>query len=1199
MASNSFVHLHNHTEYSMLDGAARIEEMVLAAKNDGQAAIGITDHGNMYGVIEFYKTCRKYDITPIIGLEAYMAANSRYDRPPRRGKIDDTGGDVEGGEKLYHHLTLMAETTQGYKNLIKASSLAYLEGYYYKPRLDWELLETYHEGLIATTGCLGGVVLQALLRDDYKKAVELAGRLQSIFGRDSLFVELQDHNIPEQRRTNPMLLELAREIGAPLLATNDLHYVKHGDAEMHDALLCIGTGSLVADPNRFRFQSSEHYLKSADEMRYLFSDIPEACDNTLLIAERCNVEIEFDNDALPEFPIPPQFDRGDHKSSANHYVRELTYAGARERYGDALSDTIRDRLDYELRVITEMGFADYFLVVWDLIRFARDSKIRVGPGRGSAAGCCVAYCLRIVDLDPISNGLIFERFLNPGRKQMPDIDMDFDERFRGDMIRYASDRYGSDHVAQIVTFSTIKARAAVRDAARVLGYPPMLGDKIAKAMPALLMGKDVPLAACLEVTPEFANRFDDAAEVRVLYETDPEARRTIDVALGFDGKRRQDGIHAAAVVITKEPVIEYVPIQRKPTPNGSIDDAPIVTQFEMHAIEELGLLKMDFLGLRNLAIIDRAIDLITLRTGVVIDIDHVPLDDAKVFDMLSKGNSIGVFQLEGGPMRALMRKLKPTSFDDVGALVALYRPGPMGENVHNHFADRKNGRQEVSYDHDDLRDVLGSTYGLMIYQEDIMNVAQRIAGYSMTEADNLRKACGKKIREMIVAERSKFVDGAESTGYGRELGEALFDKIEPFADYAFNKSHAYGYALVAYQNAWLKTHYPVEYLAALLTSFRDDKDKTALYLSECRANGITVRVPDVNESYADFTPSATLADTINFGMAAVRNVGAALVEKIVAEREAKGAFVSVYDFVRRVDQSVLNRRSMESLIKAGAFDSFGVTRQGLLLAIGEIIDRTIERRNDLARGVSTLFSSLGNDGAGDDWDGTEPPIPTTEYSKTERLDFEREMLGLYISDHPLLGVEAALRRLTDGTISTARERAEEVGENGVSFSIGGVLSEVTFKSSRQGNMFARVIIEDLDGSLEVFLYGKTVEKFGTLLRKDAIVVMRGRLQMKGEEISFRALEVKQPRLVVSSEAEIHISLEARYLNPAGIKHLKDILSSYPGGTAVIVQSQADGKRFRLGPDYMVNTSQVIGILRAAFGETVITANPNEEGGEVS
>ncbi len=958
---------------------------------------------------------------------------------------------------------------------------------------------------------------------------------------------------------------------------------------MHDALLCIGTGSLVSDPNRFRFHSQQHYLKSASEMRYLFRDVPEACDNTLAIAERVNVTIEFDNDALPEFPVPESFVRGDHRESAIHYLRELTYEGARERYGDGLNDAVRERIDYELRVITEMGFADYFLVVWDLIRFAREAHIRVGPGRGSSAGCCVAYCLRIVDLDPIRYGLIFERFLNPGRKQMPDIDMDFDERYRGEMIRYAAERYGSDHVAQIVTFSTIKARAAVRDAARVLGFPPVTGDKIAKAMPPLLMGKDVPLAACLERTAGFEDRFSEAAELREMYETDTDARKTIDVALGFVDKRRQDGIHAAAVVITKEPVTAYVPVQRKPGPNGSIDDAPIVTQFEMHAIEKLGLLKMDFLGLRNLAIIDRAVDLIRRVRGEEVDIDHVDLADGAVFEMLQRGDSIGVFQLEGTPMRALMRRLRPTTFDDVAALIALYRPGPMGENVHNDYADRKNDRQVVSYDHDDLREVLNETYGLMIYQEDIMRVSQRIAGYSMTEADNLRKACSKKIREMIRAERSKFIDGVVATGYPRELGELLFDKIEPFADYAFPKSHAYGYALVAYQNAWLKAHYPVEYLSALLTSFKDDKDKTALYLAECRGCAITVRVPDVNESLADFAPSATQPDAINFGLAAVRNVGTSLVERIVLERETNGRFESIYDFVRRVDPAVLNRRTMESLIKSGAFDSLGVPRKGLSLVINELIDTTLDRRKDLAVGISTLFAAMTDDGAANDWEGTEIPVPEIEFDKATLLAFEREMLGLYVSDHPLLGIEPQLRRLTDGTISDARERAEEVGEKGDFFTIGGILSEVQLKTSKRGDNFARVVVEDLGGSLEALVFAKAFAAAGGLLERDSVVVIKGRLERRDEQVRFTAQSVSKPALVSSGDEVLRVRLDGSRLNPEGIHRLKEILASNHGPTSVIVETEGESRAFKLGPEFNVNTQTAVAELRAAFGQNVVAS----------
>ncbi|HEY2428920.1 MAG TPA: DNA polymerase III subunit alpha, partial [Acidimicrobiales bacterium] len=707
--ARSFVHLHTHTEFSMLDGAARIDDIVAKAVADGQPAVGITDHGNMYGILDFYKACNAQGVTPVLGTELYMAAESRHERPVRRGRLDDGGGEGEAGEKLYYHLTALAETTTGYRNLMKLSSEAYLSGYYYKSRVDWELLERYHEGILVTTGCLGGVVLQSLLRDDMEAAVRKAARLQDIFGRQSMFVELQDHGLAEQRRTNPMLLELARRIGAPLLATNDSHYTHRSDALAHDALLCVQTGSQMDDPNRFKFTGDEHYLKTAAEMRSLFAELPEACDNTLWIAERADVHIDLPgNPQLPEYDLPPGF------GSQGAYLRHLTFAGAEERYGTPIPGEVVDRLEYELGVIERMGFSAYFLVVWDLINHAKTSKIRVGPGRGSAAGCCVAYCLRIVELDPIRYGLLFERFLNPGRKQMPDIDMDFDSRYRGEMIRYAAERYGWDHVAQIVTFSTIKARAAVRDAARVLGYPYALGDRIAKAMPPLVMGRDTPLYACMEPTPKYEDGYKTAVELREMYNLDPDVKKIVDVAKGLEGLRRQDGIHAAAVVITNEPLTEYLPIQRKPDAGGNIETAPIVTQYEMHGVEELGLLKMDFLGLRNLDVIEVTLDIIEEVRGERPDIDGVPLDDDATLAMLRKGDSIGVFQLEGGPMRTLMRSLAPTSFEDVAALVALYRPGPMAANMHNDYADRKNGRKEITYLHPDMAQALGDTYGLCL-----------------------------------------------------------------------------------------------------------------------------------------------------------------------------------------------------------------------------------------------------------------------------------------------------------------------------------------------------------------------------------------------------------------------------------------------------------------------------------------------------
>ena len=1199
MARRSFTHLHTHTEFSMLDGAARVGDLVRAAVEDGQPALGITDHGNMYGVLDFYRACRDGGLNPVIGTEAYMAAESRYERPVRRGKIDDTGGDVEGGKKLYYHLTLLAETTAGYHNLMKLSSAAYLEGYYYKPRVDWELLDRHHHGIIATTGCLGGVVLQALLAGDEPEAERRAARLQEIFGRDNLFVELQDHGIADQQRTNPQLVAIAKRLGAPLLATNDSHYTHRHDAVAHDALLCVQTGATLSDTNRFRFEGTEHYLKSADEMRQLFADIPEACDNTLLIAERANVEIELGQSRLPEFPVPDGFAGDTYEARAMGYLRDLTLAGAAERYGDPVPDAVRDRLDYELSVIGDMGFAAYFLVVWDLIRFARESGIRVGPGRGSAAGCCVAYCLRIVDIDPIRYDLLFERFLNPGRKQMPDIDMDFDERFRGDVMRYAAERYGNDRVAQIVTFSTIKARAAVRDAARVLGLPYVVGDKIAKAMPPLVMGRDTPLRACLEKTEGHEDGFAAAAELRTMYETDEEAKKVIDVAKGLEGLRRQDGIHAAAVVITRDPLTEYVPVQRKPDAGGDPEDAPLVTQYEMHGIEELGLLKMDFLGLRNLSVIERCLDLIEKSTGTRPDIDAVDLADEQTLVMLRRCESVGVFQLEGTAMRQTLRSLAPTSFDDVAALVALYRPGPMAANMHRDYPELKNGRKPVTYLHPDLEPILADTYGLMLYQESVMRVAQKFAGYTLEEADNLRKACGKKIRALIAAEREKFVAGCVANGYGEELGTKLFDIIEPFADYAFNKSHSYGYGLVAYQTAWLKAHYPVEYMAALLTSVKDNKDKTAVYLAECRAIGIEVLVPDVNRSAAEFTPRPALeaggAPGVVFGLAAVRNVGESLVDRIVLERESAGPFTDVYDFCRRVDPLVLNKRTMESLVKAGAFDSLGHPRQGLCVVLEEIVDRTIERRREHEVGIATLFSSLepadGADDAGR-WEGTRVPIPDLEFDKAQRLAFEKEMLGLYVSDHPLMGLESALARHTDCLLSELRDAgAGEYGPEaaeGMVRAVGGVVTELRRQYTKKGDLMARFVLEDLQSSMEVFVFPRVMAEHGAQLENDAVVVVRGRVDLRDDEPKLVAMEIRRPELQDTAGGELRISLPLGVLSDGTVGRLKELLADHPGPSPVLLH--VGDKVLRLPPEFNVDgRNGLVGELKMLLGARAVVA----------
>ncbi|MFZ4516762.1 MAG: DNA polymerase III subunit alpha [Microthrixaceae bacterium] len=2006
---DSFVHLHQHTEYSMLDGAARIGDVVTSAVRDGQPAMGITDHGNMYGVLDFYKECRAQGVKPIIGSELYMAHEDRAERLQLRGsRLDDSGGEAEGGKKPYYHLTTLVENATGYRNLIQLSSRAFLEGYYRKPKVDWDLLAQHSEGLIVTTGCLGGHVLQSMMNQGFDAACEKAGRLLDIFGRDHLFVEIQDHGIPEQHRTNPELLRLARRLQLPLLATNDSHYVHQHDAVSHDALLCVQTGSLMSDPDRFKFHGDHHYLKSAAEMRALFSEVPSACDNSLWIAERCELEIEFGKPQLPNFPLPEGF------SDDAEYLEHLTFAGARERWGEHLPDEAVERLAYELKVIGDMGFSSYFLIVWDLIRHAREAGIRVGPGRGSAAGCAVAYTLRITDLDPIKYDLLFERFLNPSRISMPDIDMDFDSRYRDEMIRYAAERYGRDRVAQIVTFSTIKARAAVRDAARVLGKPYIVGDRVAKAMPPLVMGRDTPLYACMEPHPKFEDGYKMAAELREMYAVDPDAKEVIDVAKGLEGLRRQDGIHAAAVVITKEPLTDYLPIQRKPESGQDPEDAPVVTQYEMHGVEELGLLKMDFLGLRNLDVITDTLELIRERRGVEVDIDDVPLDDDPTYELLRRADTIGVFQLEGTAMRALIRSLAPTEFEDVAALVALYRPGPMAANMHTDYADRKNGRQEVTYLHPDAEEILGDTYGLCltgdtivvdaltgrpcrldeidpaegfwvqavdedlrpvirqvthwvdngvrdtvqltlangmrltgtpdhpvltergwvglgeltsedhvavapelvepvlpreisperlrilgyllgdgslgsgsavafvnrdprlldefeclvakafpttrpsrhlgrngvtkvtvgngrgngggpsplltwlrdlglksppgrrpggllshekhvppsvfecsnhqlalllaalwdcdghvgerlahyrtvspalaedvrrilmrlgfsadvhrthyvtgsgiertahqvtvydgarfaalvapalvsqhkrdavfvsasrgttvgrsdvvrevrseltgslrgfaaevgvprwhfspyaverhprvhattlapvldaldlpatrrrlrtdwsrvehveaigprrvyditveevhnfvangivahncIYQEGIMRLAQKFAGYSLAEADNLRKAClpagsrmlsrsrgyvpiekvmsladrsvqtidersgvsrfgevadvwsvgvkpvyrlttatgysveatadhpflvgdrwlelgkvapgdlvgvagrsrtnggsrisdaeidlsallisegftpdiriherspffcntdpdlldafghayaarfghglpqrrestvagvtrlrlareellalepvlgrlglsadkqipdvvlnaplrkverflglyfcadgwadragmhigskspdvirglkrlllrlgvvgnvhhrdipghgrhwtvsvadsgmarrlataiephltaikhakvsrwmaewrdgssatrigipaafleaevarrqevtgrsrrslgvdtgsyrscavlhrntvrglvyserledlatgdllwdtvvdieyvgekecfdfrmadeerpyalvedvlvhncGKKVRELIAKERVKFVEGCEREGYGEDLGTAWFDIIEPFADYAFNKSHSYGYGFVAYQTAYLKANYPAEYLAALLTSVKTNLEKAAVYLAECRAMGIEVIVPDVNRSESDFTPvieraeDGTETPRILFGLSAVRNVGEGLVQLIVEERTANGPFGDFYDFCQRVNTQVLNKRTIESLIKAGGFDSMGHPRQGLLTVFEQIVDTTVARRKEHDMGVMSLFGELEDGPAFDERIG----IPDVEFEKKQRLTFEKEMLGLYVSDHPLLGAEQALGRKTDCTLMDLVD-----AEDGAHRRIGGVITNLQRKWTKKGDLMAVFTLEDLQSSVEVMVFPKTMADIGHLLADDAVVLLTGRVDKRDDTPKFipRELELFEP--LSDERPPLRLHLPPTKLTEATVDRLKELFVDFPGESEVHILL-GERQVLRLPDDVLVDVrSGLVGELRALLGHEAV------------
>ena len=1178
--ADSFVHLHQHTEYSMLDGAARIGDVVASAVKDGQPAMGITDHGNMYGVLDFYQACNDVGVKPIIGSELYMAHEHRDERLQLRGsRMDDSGGEAEGGKKPYYHLTTLVESQVGYKNLIQLSSRAFMEGYYRKPKIDWQILEEHSEGLIVTTGCLGGHVLQAMMNQGFDAACEKAGRLLDIFGRDHLFVEIQDHGIPEQLRTNPQLIQLAKRLKLPLLATNDSHYVNQGDAVAHDALLCVQTGSQMSDPDRFRFHGDHHYLKSAQEMRHLFREVEVACDNSLWIAERCELEIEFGKPLLPNFPLPEGF------TDDAAYLEHLTMEGARERWGDDIPAEAVERLAYELRTIGDMGFSSYFIITWDLIKHARDTNIRVGPGRGSAAGCAVAYCLKITDLDPIKYDLLFERFLNPSRVSMPDIDMDFDSRYRDEMIRYAAERYGRDRVAQIVTFSTIKARAAVRDAARVLGKPYSVGDKVAKAMPPLVMGRDTPLYACLEEHPKYLDGYKMATDIRQMYNEDPDAREVIEVARGLEGLRRGDGIHAAAVVITKDPLTDYLPIQRKPEAGKDPEDSPVVTQYEMHGVEDLGLLKMDFLGLRNLDVISDTLALIEQTRGITVDIDDVDLDDQTTYDLLARGDSIGVFQLESTPMRALMRSLAPTSFEDVAALVALYRPGPMAANMHNDYADRKNGRKPVEYLHPDAQEVLGDTYALMVYQESMMRIAQKFAGYSLAEADNLRKACGKKNKELIAKERVKFTDGCEATGYGADLGTAWFDIIEPFADYAFNKSHAYGYGFISYQTAYLKANFPAEYFAALLTSVKTTLEKAAIYLAECRVMGIEVVVPDVNGSTSDFTPVLQQLEDgaedrrILFGLSAVRNVGSGLVQHIVAERDADGPFDDFYDFCQRVNTQVLNKKTIESLIKAGSFDSLGHSRHGLLSVYEQIIDQTVARRKEHDMGVMSLFADAADASPAFD---ERVPIPTQDFEKKQRLVFEKEMLGMYVSDHPLLGAEAALRKKTDCTLVDLTEVEDQSRRV-----VGGVITALQRKWTKKGDLMAVFTLEDLQGSVEVMVFPRTMTEIGHLLADDAVVLLGARVDKRDDTPKLIATDIELFEAMPDSDPPLRLHLTPTRLTDETVGRLKALFLDFPGDSEVLLLLD-DRHVLRLPEQYTVSTrSGLVGELRALLGHEAV------------
>jgi len=1166
--ADSFVHLHVHTEYSMLDGAARVGQLLDAAVEQGMPAVAITDHGYVFGAYDFWSQARQRGIKPIIGVEAYLAPGATSRRDKQRVRWGGGGQDDVSGGGAYTHATLVAETTEGMHNLFRMASLASLEGQWYKPRMDRELLQTYATGVIATTGCVSGEVQTLLRLERYDDAVQAASDYRDIFGADNYFCELMDHGLGIERRTRDGLLRLAKKLDLPLLATNDLHYTRPEDAEAHAALLCVQSGSTLADPNRFKFDSDDFYLKSAAEMREVWRDHPEACDNTLLVAERCDVAFVEDANLMPRFPVP------EGESEQSWFVKEVE-RGLRQRYPSGVPDEARKRAEYEVGVVLQMGFPGYFLVVADFINWAKQQGIRVGPGRGSAAGAIVAYVLGITDLDPIKHGLLFERFLNPERVSMPDIDVDFDERRRADVIRYVTEKYGEERVAQIVTFGTLKAKAAVKDSARVLGYPYALGDRITKAMPPPVMGKDVSLTGIFDAKSE---RYGEAAEFRALYESEPDVQRVVDTARGLENLKRQWGVHAAGIIMSSEPLMDHVALLRRE------QDGAIITQFDYPTCDRLGLLKMDFLGLRNLTVMDDAVRTIQTNRGESVVLEELSLDDRTTYELLASGDTLGVFQLDGGPMRALLRSMRPDSFEDISAVLALYRPGPMGANAHNDYADRKNGRKPVTPIHpelaDALADILDSTYGVIVYQEQVMAIAQKLAGYSLGSADNLRRAMGKKKKEVLDKEFVPFRDGMRANGYSDHAIKTLWDLLVPFADYAFNKAHTAGYGLVSYWTAYLKANYPAEYMAALLTSVRDDKDKSALYLHECRRMGIKVLPPDVNESDADYTPRGT---DIRFGLAAIRNVGDNVVRGITEARRSKGRFADFSDFLAKVDAVVCNKRVIESLIKAGAFDSLGHTRRGLIAVHAEAVDAVLETKRAEAIGQFDLFGSSDDEETAGF--GVELTVPVGEWEKATLLSHEREMLGLYVSDHPLFGVEHVLAAATD--CSVAELMADSDRPDGSTVTVGGLVTGIQRKVTKQGNPWAVATVEDLEGSVDVMFFPSAYQPVATQLVEDTIVVVRGRLDRRDDVTKLVALEMSLPDLdVAERRGPVVVSLPVARCVPPVVDRLKEVLAGHPGVIEVHLQLQTAGRTtvMRLEDGLRVNPSPALfGDLKALLG----------------
>ncbi|MGZ5409202.1 MAG: DNA polymerase III subunit alpha [Aeromicrobium sp.] len=1127
-SDSSFVHLHVHTEYSMLDGAARLTELFKRTADLDMPAIAMTDHGNVFGAYDFYRKAKAAGVKPIIGMEAYLTPNThRTDR--KRVQWNKGGQNDVSGSGAYTHMTLLSESTEGMHNLFRLSSLSYIEGYYYKPRADRELLNRYAKGLIGTTGCPSGEIQTWLRIGDYEKARASAAEFQDIFGKENFFLELMDHGLDIELQVRDGLLQLRKDLNLPVIATNDSHYTNPEDHTAHDALLCVGTGSTINEPNRFKFSGNGYYIKSPAEMRSLWEDkydLKEACDNTLLIAERCQVEFDENANYMPRFDVP------EGETEASWFAKEVA-KGLDYRYPEGITPEVRARADFETHVINQMGFPGYFLVVADFINWAKEQGIRVGPGRGSGAGSIAAYAMRITDLDPLVHGLIFERFLNPDRVSMPDFDIDFDERRRGEVIRYVSDKYGSERVSQIATFGTIKAKQAVKDANRVLNYPFAMGDKITKVLPADIMGKGVPLS---EMFNKEHSRYRDGAEFRALHDADADVRTIFETAKGLEGLKRGTGVHAAGVIMSSDPLIDIIPIMKRE------QDGAIITQFDYPTCEALGLIKMDFLGLRNLTVLDDARDNIKANRGIDLVLEDLTFDDSRTFELLTKGDTLGVFQLDGGPMRALLRSMRPDSFEDISAVGALYRPGPMGADSHNKYARRKNGREPVEPIHpelaDALKEVLGETYGLIVYQEQVMAIAQKLAGYSLGQADLLRRAMGKKKKEELDKQYESFEAGMRERGYSPAAVKSIWDVLLPFSDYAFNKAHSAAYGVISYWTAYLKANFPAEYMAALLTSVKVDKDKSAIYLNECRRLGIQVLPPDVNDSSSNFT---SVGEDIRFGLSAVRNVGENVVAGIAQARQDEGRFTDFTDFMDKVPPIVCNKRVLDSLIKAGAFDSLGHQRRALTTIAEEAVDQYIDLKRNAAIGQDSLFG-----GSDDGFSGLTIQVPSMpEWEKSQLLAFERDMLGLYVSDHPLLGLEHVLRASADCTIGSLIADTERA--DGTTVRVCGLITGVNKRISKKGDTWASITLEDLEGAVEIMIYPSAYQLAITTLFPDTVVVVKGRVKRSDDLLELTGLEVTLPALNIgASEAPVTVSLPVARCTHETIEKFKQVLSVHPG-----------------------------------------------------